>query len=113
LLRRRELDRRSGLVTVTVGDIEIDLASHVVRIAGAPVHLTPSEFRLLTFLASDAGRPRSRRELMQHLWQSTYVGDEHACDVHISNLRHKIEDDPARPRRLVTVRGVGYRLSEL
>jgi DNA-binding response OmpR family regulator len=50
---------------------------------------------------------------MQHLWQSTYVGDEHACDVHISNLRHKIEDDPARPRRLVTVRGVGYRLSEL
>jgi two-component system, OmpR family, response regulator RegX3 len=110
LLRRRELDRRAAGAALTVGDIEIDLASHAVRVAGAPVHLTPSEFRLLTFLAGDPGRPRSRRELMQHLWQSSYVGDEHACDVHISNLRRKIEDDPARPRRLVTVRGVGYRL---
>ena len=111
LLRRRELDRRSGVMSVTIGDVEIDFAKHLVRVAGAPVHLTPSEFRLLTLLASEPGRARSRRELMQHLWQSTYVGDEHACDVHISNLRRKIEDDPARPRRLVTVRGVGYRLA--
>jgi two-component system response regulator RegX3 len=52
----------------------------------------------------------SRRELMQHLWASEHVGDEHACEVHISNLRRKIERDPSQPQRLVTVRGLGYKL---
>jgi len=90
--------------------MRIDLARHTVEIDGKPAHLTPSEFRLLALLASAPGRVRSRREIMQHLWQSSYVGDERACDVHVSNLRRKIEPDPARPTRLVTVRGTGYRL---
>ena len=72
--------------------------------------MTPSEFRLLAFLAQEPERVHSRREIMQHLWNSTYVGDQRACDIHVSNLRRKIEETPSRPERLVTVRGVGYKL---
>jgi two-component system response regulator RegX3 len=110
ILRRRELDRASAGTPVEVGDLRIDLARHAVEVGGAQVRLTPSEFRLLTLLASRPGEPWTRREIMQHLWQSEYVGDEHACDVHVSNLRHKIERDSSSPQRIQTVRGVGYRL---
>jgi two-component system response regulator RegX3 len=111
ILRRRELDRRSNASTVqTIGNLRIDLTSHTVEIDGKRVHVTPSEFRVLTLLAEAPGKARTRRDIMQHLWQSSYVGDERACDVHISNLRHKIEVDPSRPERVVTVRGIGYRL---
>ncbi len=111
ILRRRELDRGSGAPTLrSLGKLRIDLATHTVELDGKPVHLTPSEFRLLALLAATPGSVRTRREIMQHLWQSSYVGDERACDVHVSNLRRKIESHPARPERLLTVRGVGYRL---
>jgi two-component system response regulator RegX3 len=110
-LRRRALDRNAASTTVTLGTMRLDFASHLVEIDGKPVHLTPSEFRVLGFLARAGGRACTRRELMQHLWQSDYIGDEHACDVHISNLRRKIERDPTRPERLLTIRGVGYRLA--
>ena len=111
ILRRRELDRGSSASTLrSIGNLRVDLATHTVEIEDNLVHLTPSEFRLLALLASAPGRVRSRREIMQHLWQSSYVGDERACDVHVSNLRRKIEEDPGRPLRLLTVRGVGYRL---
>jgi DNA-binding response OmpR family regulator len=53
----------------------------------------------------------SRREIMQHLWDSVYVGDQRACDIHISNLRQKLERDPSHPERIVTIRGVGYKLA--
>ena len=107
----RELDRNSRSTTTRAfGGLRIDLTMHAVEIDGKPIHLTPSEFRLLALLAATPGRVRTRREIMQHLWQSSYVGDERACDVHVSNLRRKIEPDPAKPTRLVTVRGVGYRL---
>jgi two-component system, OmpR family, response regulator RegX3 len=62
-------------------------------------------------LAEQPERVFSRREIMQHLWDSDYVGDQRACDIHISNLRQKLERDPARPERIVTVRGVGYKLA--
>ena len=110
ILRRRDLDRNARSTTRAFGALRIDLTMHSVEIDGKPVHLTPSEFRLLALLAATPGRVRTRREIMQHLWQSSYVGDERACDVHVSNLRRKIEPDPAKPTRLVTVRGVGYRL---
>jgi two-component system, OmpR family, response regulator RegX3 len=111
ILRRRDLDRASvGYAIRQVGSLRLDLARHQVRIDGQTVSLTPSEFRLLSFLASDAERVFSRREIMQHLWDSSYVGDERACDIHVSNLRRKIERDPANPERLLTVRGIGYRL---
>jgi two-component system, OmpR family, response regulator RegX3 len=110
ILRRRDLDR--GLLTGLrrVGDVEVDLATHEARVAGVPVRLTPTEFRLLSLLASDE-RPFTRRELLGRLWQTDHIGDERVCDVHVANLRRKIEADPRHPRRLVTVRGLGYRLA--
>jgi DNA-binding response OmpR family regulator len=111
LLRRRELDRaaRSGPAQ-TVGGIRIDSVRHRVEVDGRPVRLTPSEFKLLTFLAQEPDRVLTRTQIMEHLWETQYVGDPRACDVHISNLRRKIERDPAHPERIVTVREVGYKL---
>jgi two-component system response regulator RegX3 len=111
ILRRRELDRANGLAPVRrLGGLRIDLGRQEVQVDGERVHLTLSEFKVLTLLAEQPDSPVSRRELMQHLWASDHVGDEHACEVHISNLRRKIERDPSRPERLLTVRGLGYRL---
>jgi two-component system, OmpR family, response regulator RegX3 len=110
ILRRRELDRASGGGVRRVGSLELDVHRHEVRIDGRTIRLTPSEFRLLAFLAQEPERVYSRREIMQHLWDSTYVGDQRACDIHVSNLRRKIEETPGRPQRLVTIRGVGYKL---
>jgi two-component system, OmpR family, response regulator RegX3 len=111
ILRRRELDRANGLAPVRrLGGLRIDLGRQEVQVDGERVHLTLSEFKVLTLLAEQSDDPVSRRELMQHLWASDHVGDEHACEVHISNLRRKIERDPSRPERLLTVRGRGYRL---
>jgi two-component system, OmpR family, response regulator RegX3 len=110
LLRRRELDRGSVAAVRHVGDLRIDLLRHEVRIGDRPVLLTPSEFRLLALLAEAPERVFPRREIMEHLWESQYVGDQRACDVHVSNLRRKIERDPSQPDRLLTVRGIGYKL---
>ena len=111
ILRRRELDRANGGLPVRrLGGIGIDLGRQEVHVDGERVHLTLSEFKVLALLAERSDNPVSRRELMQHLWASEHVGDEHACEVHISNLRRKIEKDPSRPQRLVTVRGSGYKL---
>ena len=112
ILRRRELDRAStGLAVRDIGRVRLDLGRHQLVVDGAPVAVTRSEFRLLALLASDPERVFSRREIMQHLWESSYVGDERAADIHVSNLRRKIERDPSQPESLVTVRGVGYRLA--
>lgn len=113
ILRRRELDRVGVGAVREVGGLRLDLALHEVTVDGRQVYLTRSQFKLLALLAELPGRVVSRRELMQRLWDSSHVGDEHACDVHISNLRHKIDADPRRSRRIVTVRGEGYRLVEL
>jgi two-component system response regulator RegX3 len=110
ILRRRHLDLRSPLPVRHIGDIEIDLARHRVRVGGEPAALTPSEFAVLALLAQEPGRVFTRREIMRHLWQSEHVGEERVCDAHVSNLRHKIERDPTSPERVVTVRGVGYAL---
>jgi DNA-binding response OmpR family regulator len=110
LLRRRELDRVGGAGPVRVGNLELDPYRHQVLVDGEPRHLTQSEFKLLALLASQPERAFSRRELMQHLWDSRYVGDQRACDIHVSNLRRKVERNYARPERIVTVRGVGYKL---
>jgi two-component system response regulator RegX3 len=111
ILRRRELDRANGGAAMRrLGGLHIDLVRHEVTVDGDPVRLTLSEFKVLSLLAERPERIVSRRELMQHLWASEHVGDEHACEVHISNLRRKIEADPTRPQRLVTVRGAGYKL---
>jgi two-component system response regulator RegX3 len=110
LLRRRELDRSRTAVVQKVGSLHIDVTRHSASIDGRPLPLTRSEFRLVTLLASDPGRVFTRDELVRHLWESDFVGDRRAIDVHVSNLRRKLEAEPRRPRRLVTVRGVGYKL---
>jgi DNA-binding response OmpR family regulator len=111
LLRRRELDRAGrGFAFKRVGSLTLDLARHKVSLDGSEVQLTPSEFRLLALLAEEPERVYGRREIMQRLWESMYVGDERACDIHISNLRRKLERVPDKPERILTVRGIGYKL---
>jgi two-component system response regulator RegX3 len=110
LLRRRLLDRATASPVQSVGGLELDLARHAVTVDGRPIQLTRSEFRLVALLASEPGRDFTRDELVSHLWQSDFVGDRRAIDVHISNLRRKLEPDPRHPKRLLTVRGVGYKL---
>jgi two-component system, OmpR family, response regulator RegX3 len=114
-LRRRELDRSSATgesATIQAGPVTIDLARHLVTVRGDPVNLTRSEFQVLRLLAGRPGQVFSRREIMEELWQSEFRGDVRAGDVHISNLRQKIERDPQEPELVLTVRGVGYKLAE-
>jgi two-component system response regulator RegX3 len=112
ILRRRQLDRSAaaGGIVYRVGGLTLDLVRYGAQVDGRAVNLTRSEFKLLALLAAEPERVFSRREIMQHLWESSYVGDQRACDIHVSNIRRKIERDPAHPERLLTVRGVGYRL---
>lgn len=111
ILRRRQLDQSEMEAPVRrLGGLTIDLGRHEVWVDDRPVQLTRSEFKLLALLARTPEQVHTRRALMQYLWQSEHVGDEHACDVHVSNLRRKIEPDPSNPERIVTVRGVGYKL---
>ena len=110
ILRRRELDSAAHAQVVRVGELEIDHRRHEVRVEGTLVRLTPSEFKVLAMLAEEPERVLTRREIMQRLWDSDYVGDQRACDIHVSNIRRKIEGDPGLPKRLLTVRGVGYKL---
>jgi two-component system, OmpR family, response regulator RegX3 len=109
LLRRRDLDR-AGKDIVRIGSLHLDIARHSATLEGKPLRLTVSEFRLLQLLASGPGQTFTRESLIKHLWESDFVGDRRAIDVHISNLRRKLETDPRNPRRLLTVRGVGYKL---
>jgi len=110
LLRRRDLDRTSNTNVVRVGGVRLDFARLSATLDGRPLRLTGSEFRLVQLLASEPGQVFTRDELIKHLWESDFVGDRRAIDVHISNLRRKLEADPRNPQRLLTVRGVGYKL---
>jgi len=111
IIRRRELDRSGAASVLRVGRLELDPIRHEAKVEGELKRLTPSEFKLLLLLAEQPERVFNRREIMQHLWDSTYVGDQRACDIHVSNLRQKIEPDPANPQHLLTVRGIGYKLA--
>ena len=106
ILRRVRQESPLPVIVLTAKSAETDR----VLVDGEPRHLTPTEFKLLALLASQPERAFARRELMQHLWDSRYVGDQRACDIHVSNLRRKVERDATRPERIVTVRGVGYKL---
>ena len=110
ILRRRELDAHEAHPTRDIGGLHLDLERYEAKVEGQPVQLTQSELKLLALLSRDPGRVYSRREIMQHLWESDYIGDARAADLHVSNIRRKIERDPERPERLVTVRGAGYKL---
>jgi DNA-binding response OmpR family regulator len=92
------------------GDLELIPDQGVVRVAGREVHLTKTEFRLLCELASSPGRVFSREVLLERVWGYGYFGDGRLVDVHVRRLRTKVEADPANPRHVATVRGLGYKL---
>ena len=94
-----------------LGELTIDLARFEVRKRGEPVSLTTREVELLATLAAHPGRVFTRAQLLEKVWGSQFY-DDHVVEVHIGNLRRKLEDDPSRPRWVQTVRGVGYRLAE-
>jgi DNA-binding response OmpR family regulator len=91
------------------GELTIDLARREVRLGEEQVSLTALQFDLLATLASRPGLVFSRGQLLEHVWGEDYFGDDHVVDVHVANLRKKVEDDPSSPRYVQTVRGVGYR----
>lgn len=115
LARIRAVLRRQGepeeLVTNTVqaGPVRMDVERHVVSIGGGQVSLPLKEFELLQMLLRNSGRVLTRGQLIDRVWGSDYVGDTKTLDVHIKRLRSKIEPDPAEPRHIITVRGLGYK----
>jgi len=97
---------------LVIGDLVVDMAAHTVMRRGQPVELAPREFDLLAALAQEAGRVLSVEELLARVWGAEYAGEPQVVYVHIRWLREKLEDDPHAPQRIVTVRGVGYKLVE-
>ena len=112
LLRRTKNDKQENQMQLTSGDISLDLRSRRVSKDDAEVHLTQKEFNLLAELIRNKGAVLSRDLLLEKVWGYSYVGNTHTVDVHIRWLREKIELDPSKPVRIVTVRGVGYRFEE-
>jgi two-component system response regulator RegX3 len=94
---------------IQVGDVVVDPERHEVRVRGALVAMPLKEFELLALLMQNAGRVLTREVLIDRVWGSDYVGDTKTLDVHIKRIRSKIEDDPRLPRRIVTIRGLGYK----
>jgi two-component system alkaline phosphatase synthesis response regulator PhoP len=97
---------------IRVGELVVDLIRRSVTIGGQPVSLTPTEFDLLAVMARSPGRPFTRAQLMDLVYDVAYAGYDRAIDSHIKNLRHKIERNPRQPRYVLTVYGVGYKLSD-
>jgi len=117
LARVRAVLRRAKMVEaqpeeplLKVGDIEVDTARHQASKGATTLELTPKEFDLLAFLARNKGFVFSRDQLLEKVWGYDFAGDTRTVDVHVRWLREKIEDNPNKPKLLVTVRGVGYKL---
>lgn len=111
VLRRRESSHeRAETHLIICGDVVLDVSAHVVTLRGAVVELAPKAFELLRVLALNAGQVMAVEELIQQVWGSGFAGEPQVVYVHVRWVREKIEDDPSNPKRLVTVRGVGYKL---
>ncbi|ULA68978.1 MAG: putative Sensory transduction protein RegX3 [Nitrospira sp.] len=110
LLRRQEL-QSAPLREFRVNALSMNLDRHEVRVEGRSIQLTPKEFRILRVLLQHPGRVLTREELLNLVWGEDYALEEHALDVHIHALRQKVEDKPSAPKWILTVRGVGYKLS--
>ena len=109
-LRRAALNPQvDELEILKFGELEIHLTSHMAIVSGEEVSMKPKEFDLLYLLASNKGRAFTRDQILQRLWDREYIGDVRTVDVHVRWIREKIEVDPSRPEKLVTIRGVGYR----
>lgn len=111
LLRRVEPSVASRARHVLSGDLDVNLDEGIVFREGQPLPLTRTEFRLLAELVVAGGKILSREELLERVWAYSYFGDSRIVDVHIHRLRAKVERDPANPHRIVTARGLGYRMA--
>ena len=109
-LLRRMRTSEPGMSRLVFGELEIVPDEGVVRRGGEELHLTKTEFRLLVELGTNPGRVLSREVLLERVWGYGYFGDGRLVDVHVRRLRTKVERDPANPRHVVTVRGLGYKL---
>ncbi|SFP00400.1 two-component system, OmpR family, response regulator RegX3 [Geodermatophilus dictyosporus] len=109
VLRRRGDVEAPADGALEAGPVRMDVERHVVAVDGEPVALPLKEFDLLELLLRNAGRVLTRGQLIDRVWGSDYVGDTKTLDVHVKRLRAKIEPDPANPKHLVTVRGLGYK----
>lgn len=112
LLRRTGTEGRRESNIIKIRDLRIDLESHQVFLKGKLLYLTNLEFQILVLLARNPGKVFSRLAILNYLWGGRFVGDERTIDVHIHNLREKLEANPQEPKYLSTVRGLGYRLSD-
>jgi two-component system response regulator RegX3 len=108
LRRRGEPDSPNGAVLES-GPVRMDVDRHVVTVNGAGTPMPLKEFELLELLLRNAGRVLTRSQLIDRIWGTDYVGDTKTLDVHVKRIRAKVEPDPARPRYLLTVRGLGYK----
>ena len=106
---RRNLQQAAGEALLSFGDIRVDLARRVVERDGQPLHLTPIEYRLLTYLAAQPNRVVTHRQLLKVVWGPGHAEDTHYVRVHLANLRKKIEADASMPKHLITEAGIGYR----
>jgi two-component system KDP operon response regulator KdpE len=107
---RRQADVLSGEPVLRFGDLEIDLARRLVTVDGRAVHLTPTEYELLRYLALHAGRPVTHTTLLRQVWGDYAIGDKYNTRYVVAQIRKKLGDDPANPRFIVNEPGVGYRL---
>lgn len=119
MARVRALLRRAGegAAADAIGPLQragvrLDAARHEASVNGQPLALSPKEFDLLAYLMSHAGRPRARDDILAAVWGQDEYLDERTVDVHVRWLRTKIEDDPSEPKRILTVRGVGYKFTD-
>jgi len=113
VLRRHGEPRADEGAVLSVGHVRLDVDRHVVTIGDVETAMPLKEFELLEVLLRNAGSVLTRGQLIDRVWGSDYVGDTKTLDVHIKRLRSRIEPDPSKPRMLVTVRGVGYRLERV
>jgi DNA-binding response OmpR family regulator len=115
VLRRSQLSAHTqgpGLSSAaTVGDLRVDFAQHQAWLRDEDINLTPVEYRLLAYLAQNAGRVLTQDQLLEYVWGPDYVGETHMLQVNINRVRRKIEPDPAHPRYILTKVGIGYLLS--
>jgi two-component system, OmpR family, response regulator RegX3 len=109
VLRRRGQPEELVSAVLEAGPVRMDVDRHVVSVGGDTVQMPLKEFELLEFLLRNSGRVLTRGQLIDRIWGSDYVGDTKTLDVHVKRLRAKIEPDPAKPKHLLTVRGLGYK----
>jgi two-component system KDP operon response regulator KdpE len=107
---RRQAAIAAGEPVIRAGDLALDLAHRQVTVSERPVHLTPTEYELLRYLALHAGKPVTHRMLLRQVWGEHAVGDTYNTRYVVAQIRRKLGDDPARPRYIVSEPGVGYRL---